>query len=72
MQSSIPDIASATLTGNCGKYVFDISSFLHLFFFHLLLLAHFRDIHSVPDIWTTFVPAKMVHISKKSIKQKAI
>ena len=24
----------------------------------------------IPDIWTTFVPAKMVHISEKSIKEK--
>ena len=30
------------------------------------------DIHPIPDIRTTFVPAKMVHISEKSIKQKAI
>ena len=29
-------------------------------------------IHSVSDIWTTFVPAKIVHISEKSIYQKAI
>ena len=27
-------------------------------------------IHPIPDIWTTFVPAKMVQISEKSIKQK--
>ena len=25
-------------------------------------------VHPILDIWTTFVPAKMVHISKKSIK----
>ena len=24
----------------------------------------------IPDIWTTFVPAKMVHISEKSITEK--
>ena len=29
-------------------------------------------IHPIPDIWATFVQAKMVHISEKSIKQKAI
>ena len=29
-----------------------------------------KGVHPIPDIWTTFVPAKMVHISKKSIKAK--
>ena len=30
------------------------------------------ELHPIPDIWTTYVPAKMVHISEKSIKQKAM
>ena len=37
-----------------------------------LRYATYPEVHPIPDMWTTFVPAKMVHISEKSIKQKAI
>ena len=55
------------------------ANFLHVtwqakFLGNLLLNVYVRfvavHIHSVPDVWTTSVPAKVVHISEKTIHQK--
>ena len=46
----------------------------HLPYGHQQKLFHdyIDELHPILDIWTTLVPAKMVNIGEKSIKQNAI